>query len=148
MVSRKRLCIRRFGWFPGLLILLVLLPLVSAATRPASGEPAVLHQASVLAGRCRLVEVDSVYFMDGGRRGWYLYVGGLQRWANMDVSLDHRSLKGGTLTLEVVGCSLNFLVLPLRTPYVAELPLREVPGARRVKIIGANGYVRRDVPGR
>lgn len=133
---------------PGLCLLGVLVALTAALPRPATGEPGLLHQARGIAGKCQLVNIDSVYFMDGGRRGWYLYVGGMQRFANMDVGLDHHSLRGGTLTLKVVGCTGNFIVLPLPTPYTVELPMREVPGARRLRIVGANGFVRRAVPGR
>jgi hypothetical protein len=108
----------------------------------------LLHKASNWGPRCRLAKIDSVYFKDGGRRGWYLYVNGKQRFANMNVGLDHRSLRRGTLTLEVVGCTPNFIAVPIPTPYWVELPLRNVPNARRVRIVGANVTVTRRVPGR
>ena len=115
---------------------------------PARAESAVLHKVSGLGGECRLLKVDSIYFMDGGRRGWYLYVGGMRRFANMNVSLIHRAARGGVLTLDVVGCTLNFIALPIPTPYVIELPLRDIPRARRVRIVGANGQSIRSLPGR
>lgn len=112
---------------------------------PSASAPVVAFD---LSGRCGLVNVDSVYVQDGGRRGWYLHVGGMRRFANMDVGLDHRALEGGTLTLEVVGCTPNFIAFPVPTPYTLELPLRDVPGARRVRIIAANGTLLRRLPGR
>lgn len=124
------------------------LMLVPGAPQPASGEPAMLHKTTGVGPRCRLAKIDSVYFKDGGRRGWYLYIGGLQPFANMDVGLDHHSLRGGTLTLEVVGCTPNFIALPIPTPYWVELPLRDIPRARRVRIVGENGTVTRRLPGR
>lgn len=105
-----------------------------------------MHQASTFGPRCRLVRIDSVYFMDGGRRGWFLYVGGHRRFSNMTVRLQHRSLKGGVLTLDVVGCTPNFVALPIPTPFNVELALNDMPRARSVRLIGANGQVTRRVP--
>ncbi len=122
--------------------------LIAGDARPVRAEPALLHKTAGVGPRCRLAKIDSVTFKDGGRRGWYLYVGGMRRFANMEVGLDHQSQRGGTLTLVVVGCTPNFIALPLPTPYWVELPLRDIPTARRVKIVGANGYVMRRLPGR
>ncbi|MEC9367709.1 MAG: hypothetical protein VX871_03360 [Pseudomonadota bacterium] len=105
-------------------------------------------EASQISGSCRLVNVDSVYFRDGGKRGFYLYVGGMRRFANMDVGFEHRSAGKGLLRLEVVGCTKNFLVLPIPTPYVLDLAMNDIPSARSVEIVAANGIVRRRIPGR
>lgn len=110
--------------------------------------PASQAGAVQLGGSCQLVNVDSVYFKDGGRRGVYLYVGGLRRFANMDVGFEHRRAGAGVLRVEVVGCTKNFLVLPIPTPYVLEFAMNEVPSARVVEIVAANGTARRRVPGR
>ena len=99
-------------------------------------------------GSCELIDFDSVRFEDGGRRGWYLYIGGSRRFANMDVILDHKPGSGGSWIIQVVGCTKNALVLPIPTPFNIELPLRQLPGARRLVIVGASGSVRRKVPGR
>ena len=138
----------RCGQLLGIAALSIGLTLVPGGSKPARGAEALLHKTIGGGPRCRLAKIDSVYFKDGGRRGWYLYVGGFQPFANMNVGLDHHSLRGGTLTLEVVGCTPNFIALPLPTPYWVELPMRDVPKARRVRIVGENGSVTRRVPGR
>lgn len=103
-------------------------------------------QLARLGGACRAIPFESANLEDGGRRGWYLVISGLRRFANMDVSLTHRRRGRGVWTVEVVGCTQNFIVIPLQTPYVIWLPLRNLPGARRVKVIGAGGHVWRTVP--
>ncbi|MGE0611768.1 MAG: hypothetical protein AB7O70_05435 [Hyphomicrobiales bacterium] len=105
-------------------------------------------RAERLGGSCRLVNVDSIYFKDGGRRGVYLYVGGLRRFANMDVGFEHTRAGAGVLRVQVVGCTKNFLVMPIPTPYVLEFAMNEVPSARVVEIVAANGVARKRVPGR
>lgn len=115
---------------------------------PAMGEPAQLHKTSGLGQKCRLLHVDSVDFMDGGRRGGYLYIGGLRQYANMNVGLDHYAQRGDTLTVEVVGCTPNAAALPVPTPFNIELPLRDIPRARKVRIVGENGASVYRLPGR
>lgn len=114
----------------------------------ARGQEAHIHKVSGLGGSCRLVPVDSVRFADGGRRGWYLYIGGLRRFANMNVGLDHRGVSKGALTVEVVGCTGNFIALPISTPYNIEVPLRDLPPARAIRIVGADGVTVHRLPGR
>jgi len=130
--------IRRIG--PAAAIAVLVLAALLAA-------PGARRAQAFFEGSCGLIDFDSVYFEDGGRRGWYLYVGGSRRFANMDVFLDHKQGHRGEWIIEVVGCTKNALVLPIPTPYVIELPIRELPGARRLRIIGASGSVRRVVPG-
>lgn len=115
---------------------------------PAQGEPARLHKASGLGKKCRLLRVDSVDFMDGGRRGWYLYIGGIRQYANMNVGLEHHVQRGGMLTVEVVGCTPNVVALPVPTPFNIELPLRDIPRARKVRIVGETGASVHRLPGR
>lgn len=104
---------------------------------------------AILAGSCQPIDFDSVSFEDGGRRGWYLYIGGSRRFANMDVVLDHKPASRGNWIIRVVGCTKNALVLPIPTPFSIEVPMRKLPpGIRRVTIVGASGSVRRNVPGR
>lgn len=143
-LPRSSLC----GQLLGIAVVSIGLTLVPGGLKSARGAGALLHKTTGVGPRCRLAKIDSVYFRDGGRRGWYLYVGGFRPFANMDVGFDHHSLRGGTLTLEVVGCTPNFLALPVPTPYTVELPLRDIPGARRVTIVGENGSVTRRLPGR
>lgn len=107
-----------------------------------------LASGAAHAAKCRLVNVDSVHFKDGGKRGWYLYVGGMKRFTNMTVGLDHAALARGTLTLEVLGCTANFIAIPVPSPYTVELPLKQIPGVRAVRIVGANGETRHKLPGR
>ena len=120
-----------------------------AAPESSQGQEARLHKTSgLLSGSCRLVPVDSVQFQDGGRRGWYLYIGGLRRFANMNVGLDHRGISKGALTVEVVGCTGNFIALPIATPYNLEIPLRDLPPAKAIRIVGADGVTVHRLPGR
>jgi hypothetical protein len=108
------------------------------------------HRAeAILEGSCQPIDFDSVSFEDGGRRGWYLYIGGTRRFANMNVVLDHKPASRGNWIIRVVGCTKNALVLPIPTPFSIEVPMRKLPpGIRRVTIVGAGGSVRRNVPGR
>lgn len=124
------------------------LPALTGNNIAAQAEPAMIHKASGLGPKCKLLKIDSVFFMDGGKRGWYLYVGGFRRFSNMDVGIEHRGYRGGLLTVEVVGCTPNFIAFPLPTPFNLELPLRDIPQARRIRIVGANGTVTRRLPGR
>jgi len=104
---------------------------------------------AIFEGSCELIDFDSVSFKDGGRRGWYLYIGGSRRFANMDVMLDHKPARRGDWVIQVVGCTKNALVLPIPTPFSIEVPMRKLPpGVRRLRIVGASGSVRRNVPGR
>jgi len=106
-------------------------------------------EAGFLAGKCRLIDFDSVYFKDGGRRGVYLYIGGSRQFANMDVALDQRpGSRRGDWIIEVVGCTSNFLVMPIPTPFNIEVPMRDLPGARTLRIVGSSGSITRQVPGR
>jgi hypothetical protein len=129
-------------------VLLIGLAIALFAASLARGEPARRHAFSAFSGHCRLLYVDSVQFQDGGRRGWYLYIGGLRRFANMNVGLDHRALSRGVLTVEVVGCTPNFVALPIATPFDIELPLRDIPRARAIRIVGENGATVHRLPGR
>lgn len=105
--------------------------------------------AAFLAGDCRLIAFDSVYFEDGGpRRGTILTIGGRRPESNMDVFLEHSPGRNGNWTIQVVGCWKNFLRLPIPTPYYIDVPVRDLRGARRLKIVGANGVHRRRIPGR
>ena len=102
-----------------------------------------------LGGKCRLIDFDSVYFKDGGRRGVYLYIGGSRQFSNMDVALDQRpGSRRGDWIIEVVGCTSNFLVMPIPTPFNIEVPMRDLPGARTLQIVGSSGSITRRVPGR
>ena len=102
-----------------------------------------------LGGKCRLIDFDSVYFKDGGRRGVYLYIGGSRQFSNMDVALDQRpGSRKGDWIIEVVGCTSNFLVMPIPTPFNIEVPMRDLPGARTLRIVGSSGSITRRVPGR
>jgi hypothetical protein len=130
------------------LALLTALAGVLFAPASADSQEARVQKVSGLAGSCQLVPVDTVQFEDGGRRGWYLYVGGMRRFANMDVGLEHRGMIKGALTIEVVGCTGNFIALPIATPYYVELPLRDVPPAKTIRIVGADGVTLHRVPGR
>jgi hypothetical protein len=106
-------------------------------------------EAGLLGGKCRLIDFDSVYFKDGGRRGIYLYIGGSRQFSNMDVALDQRpGNRRGDWIIEVVGCTSNFLVMPIPTPFNIEVPLRDLPGARTLRIVGSSGSITRRVPGR
>lgn len=106
-------------------------------------------QAGYLTGKCRLIDFDSVYFKDGGGRGVYLYIGGSRQFTNMDVALEQRpGSRRGDWIIEVVGCTSNFLVMPIRSPYNIEVPMRDLPGARTLRIVGASGSITRKVPGR
>ncbi|RME95109.1 MAG: hypothetical protein D6773_18770 [Alphaproteobacteria bacterium] len=128
-----------FGFWPGSL------PVQAAG----AGAGAGVVKVSGLGPRCRLLKIGSVSFMDGGRkRGWYFYVSGTRRFANMDVGFEHRDFRNGVLTLEAVGCTPNFLALPIPMPYTLELRLREFPAVREIRVIGSNGAVVRRVPGR
>ena len=105
--------------------------------------------AEAFAGGCRLISFDSVYFEDGGRRrGIVLTIGGRRPHANMDVVLEHKPGRNGNWTIEVIGCWKNFLRLPIPTPYYIDVPVRDMAGARRLKIVGANGVHRRRIPRR
>ena len=104
------------------------------------------RQAAAIAGSCSLIDFKTVQFEDGGRRGWYLYIGGSRRFANMDVILEHRAGSRGDWIIEVVGCTKNALVLPLPTPFSIELAMRDLPRVRRIIVIGSNGSVRHKVP--
>ena len=120
------------------------LPVTDAGT-PRNG----VIEAGLLGGQCRLIDFDSVYFKDGGRRGVYLYIGGSRRFANMDVALDQRpGGRRGDWIIEVVGCTKNFLVMPIPTPFNIEVPMRELPGAKTLRIVGSSGSITRQVPGR
>jgi len=106
-------------------------------------------EAGLLGGQCRLIDFDSVYFKDGGRRGVYLYIGGSRRFANMDVALDQRpGGRRGDWIIEVVGCTKNFLVMPIPSPFNIEVPMRDLPGAKTLQIVGSSGSITRRVPGR
>ena len=106
-------------------------------------------EAGLLGGKCRLIDFDSVYFKDGGRRGVYLYIGGSRQFSNMDVALDQRpGSRRGDWIIEVVGCTSNFLVMPIPTPFNIEVPMRDLPGARTLQIVGSSGSITRRVPGR
>lgn len=106
-------------------------------------------EAGLLGGECRLIDFDSVYFKDGGRRGVYLYIGGSRQFSNMDVALDQRpGSRRGDWIIEVVGCTKNFLVMPIPTPFNIEVPMRDLPGARTLQIVGSSGSITRRVPGR
>ena len=98
------------------------------------------------AGSCELVPIESINFLNGGRDGLLLYIGGMRPYANMDIELRHQPGRRGMLTVRVVGCLNAVVGLPVRTHYNADLPLKEFPRARRLKIIGANGFVWRRVP--
>ena len=113
------------------------------------GLPRQQVQRAFVKGRCRLIPFDSVYFEDGGRRrGIILTIGGPRPSTSLDVVLEHYPAKNGNWTIEVTGCRGNFITLPIRTPYAMEIPLRRMPGARRVKIVGSNGVIYRRLPGR
>lgn len=142
-----RFAIRRV---PGLLPIALVAALTALLMAPVSAESqeARLHKISGLGGSCQLVPVDTVQFEDGGRRGWYLYIGGMRRFANMDVGLNHRGMNRGALTVEVVGCTGNILALPIPTPYYIELPLRDIPPANAIRIVGADGVTVHRLPGR
>lgn len=110
-------------------------------------RPSLVVPVVRLGGVCRLIPFDSVYFEpEGRRRGLALNVGGPRPFANMDVMLDHRIGKNGDWVVEVVGCRKNILVLPVPTPYVVSVPVSHVPSARYVRIVGANGSIRRRIP--
>jgi len=120
------------------------LPATKAET-PGNG----VVEAGLLGGKCRLIDFDSVYFKDGGRRGVYLYIGGSRQFSNMDVALDQRpGSRRGDWVIEVVGCTKNFLVMPIPTPFNIEVPMRDLPGAKTLRIVGASGSITRRVPGR
>jgi len=130
------------------LVFAAALPTLAGNNITVKAEPAMIHKVSGLGPRCRLLKIDSVFFKDGGKRGWYLYVGGFRRFSNMDVGIEHRGYRGGLLTVDVVGCTPNFIAFPLPTPFNLELPLRDIPKARQIRIVGANGTVTRRLPGR
>lgn len=130
------------------LALLMALAAILAIPGSANSQDAHVHKVSGLGGSCRLLPVDSVQFQDGGRRGWYLYLGGMRRFANMDVGLEHKGMIRGALTIEVVGCTGNILALPIPTPYTIELPLRDIPPTKAIRIVGADGVTIHRVPGR
>ena len=120
---------------------------VTAAPLFALERPNLVVPAARLGGRCRLIPIDSVSFEDEGRRvGLALSIGGPRPIANMDVILEHRIAKNGDWIVEVVGCTKNILVLPISTPYEVSVPISHVPSARHVRIVGANGSVRRRIP--
>ncbi len=109
--------------------------------------PNVVVPVVRLGGKCRLIPFDSISFEDEGRRvGLALSIGGPRPIANMDVILDHQISKNGDWVVQVVGCTKNILILPIATPYVVSVPLSHVPSARHVRIVGANGTVRRRIP--
>lgn len=128
-------------------LLVFMVAAVLFATMAKSATPEV-RNVSALSGKCRLMFVDTVQFQDGGRRGWYLYIGGLRRFGNMDVSLDHRSFSRGVLTVDVVGCTGNIIALPIQTPFTIELPLRDFPKVRQIRVVGSNGTTLHKLPGR
>ena len=128
-------------------------PVARAEARMLVAENNVLEigivEAGLLGGQCRLIDFDSVYFKDGGRRGVYLYIGGSRQFANMDVALDQRpGGRRGDWIIEVVGCTKNFLVMPIPTPFNIEVPMRDLPGAKTLQIVGSSGSITRRVPGR
>lgn len=102
-------------------------------------------QLTALRGGCSLVEVDTIEFQRG-RGGWEIYIAGLKPLINMEVSLDHRRAPSGLWTIEVVGCTAGLLGLPVPAPYWIAVPLRDLPGARAVQIVGANGVWRPRLP--
>lgn len=119
----------------------------TAAPHIALERPNLVVPAARLGGRCRLIPIESVSFEDEGRRvGLALSIGGPRPIANMDVILEHRIAKNGDWIVEVVGCTKNILVLPIATPYEVSVPISHVPSARHVRIVGANGSVRRRIP--
>ena len=129
-------------------LLIKRLACLGAAAALLGGLLMLSSPASALRGSCSLIDFKTVHFEDGGRRGWYLYIGGARPYANMDVILEHRAGRRGDWIIEVVGCSKNALLLPVPTPFSLELPMGNLPGVRRVIVIGSNGSVRRSVPGR
>lgn len=116
------------------------------AVTAAAAEPARLHEAR-LSAICRLMQVDTVQF-EPSRDGWSLYIAGLKDFANMDVGLENRVGPQGQWTLEVVGCTPNFIGLPIRTPYWLDVPLSQFPHARSIRIVGSNGVWRPRLPRR
>ncbi|MGI9383395.1 MAG: hypothetical protein ACR2PO_09585 [Methyloligellaceae bacterium] len=132
----------RFQWMTTLGWSLAAVFLVVGACAPSAS-------AEFFAGGCRLIAFDSVYFEDGGRRrGTILTIGGRRPHANMNVVLEHKPGHNGNWTIEVVGCWNNFIRIPIPTPYYIDVPVRDLPGARRLKIVGANGVHRRRIPRR
>jgi hypothetical protein len=127
-------------------------PVARADMRLPAAEIGQLESSIVeagLGGKCRLIDFDSVYFKDGGRRGVYLYIGGSRQFSNMDVALDQRpGSRRGDWIIEVVGCTSNFLVMPIPTPFNIEVPMRDLPGAKTLQIVGSSGSITRRVPGR
>ncbi len=120
---------------------------VRAAPFAAVERPTMVIPVLRLGGNCRLIPFDSISFEDEGRRvGLALSIGGPRPIANMDVILDHQISKNGDWVVQVVGCTKNILILPIATPYVVSVPLSHVPSARHVRIVGANGTVRRRIP--
>jgi hypothetical protein len=77
-----------------------------------------------------------------------LYIAGLKDFANMEVGLEHRLSSAGLLTIEVVGCTPNFIALPIRTPYWIDVPLADIPAARSIRVVGSNGAFRPQLPRR
>lgn len=100
-------------------------------------------------GQCRLIAFESLRVDWDDRRGVYLLtVAGTKPFANMDVALNHRSYgsRPAYWMTSVVGCTKNFIVFPVPSPYTATMPLTDFVGTRGVEIVGLNGSVRRPVP--
>ncbi len=117
-----------------------------AATGAPAGPAHVVPAA--FQGTCSLVQVDTVQFQPASGGGWSLYIAGLKQFANMGVSLENRVGPRGEWTLEVVGCTVNFLILPVPTQYWLDVPLRDLPNVRSIRVVGSNGVWRPKLPPR
>lgn len=123
----------------------VLVSCLAATVAPA--EPARVVPAA-FQGTCSLVQVDTVQFEPASGGGWSLYIAGLKQFANMGVSLENRVGPRGDWTLEVVGCTANFLALPVPTQYWLDVPLSQLPNVRSIRVVGSNGVWRPRLPPR
>lgn len=122
---------------------------IAPDAHPQSALEPLLHPVYGLAGECHAIDFNAVDIQWNRAGGYYqLTVSGLKRFANMRVSLSHKSYgaRPPYWATVVVGCWKNFIVIPIPTPYYVTMPLTQFVGTRGVEIVGATKVVRRRVP--
>lgn len=100
------------------------------------------------ASRCRPIDFSYLDMKWNPSRGVYvLTIRGEKPYANMVVSLSHRSYYGRPQwwRTTVVGCLKSFGI-PIPAPYWVSLPLDQFVGSKGVEIVGASTASRHPIP--
>jgi hypothetical protein len=124
----------------------------SALAGPGAGIKAPETPASLAenASRCRPIDFSALEVEWSPARGMHiLTIRGEKPYANMEVSLSHRSYYGRPQwwRTTVVGCLKSFGI-PIPAPYWVTMPLDQFVGSKGVEIVGADSVARKAAPRR